>query len=305
MTFATLYHSASGASLEDFSCIGQRYDREAGLESGRLESWVVTVKGDEFSASYGIAGDFTRLSRAPSGTLFVAEAGGAVRVNRTPAARQKDDWKIHLLDGLISGVFAVDDDRTAYAWGERGSGHPVFRFEGTNFREIASPGFAINALHGVSDSQLVAAGDDGQAARFDGRIWTGVPTGTEEDLTAVHVESDQVVRLVGLGGSLLELQGGRFERVAKAPGPLFGVAGFNQQVWLGAGPLGLFRRTATGVECVKANIPARTLSAGSSLLITCDDEICGTRDGKAFGGKAEGLFAKLREGKPPLWETTT
>ncbi|MGN6105441.1 MAG: hypothetical protein ACTHU0_10080, partial [Kofleriaceae bacterium] len=80
--------------------------------------------------------------------------------------------------------------------------------------------------------------------------------------------------------------------------PLLGVAKWNNELWVAAGRLGLFKRTDKGkLECVKPNLRAVDLDARKDLIISCDDMIATTKTGKSFTATGQDCLLKQRKGK--------
>jgi hypothetical protein len=117
----------------------------------------------------------------------------------------------------------------------------------------------------------------------------------------VFVAGPDEMYAVGHGESLWEGSASGWGKVADGPGPLFGVAKFAGEVWVGAKNLGLFKRVRNTLESVNPDIHAVMMEARNVLLITCQDQIAATADGKTFATKAKGSMERMRDAKPPLF----
>lgn len=301
------YLSASGESERDCAYIAQRYDADRGFRPRESESWVMlhrpTEQGVATSGNIPSSNWYTGLWRAPSGVVFVSDAARrAVYRGEDLAHPLGGVWSDAQLPAAMHGVWGLDE-RNVYAWGGNREGFPLFRWDGSGWRDMPSPGFEVYALHGTSPSCLWAVGDAGQAAFFDGGRWYPYPTPTSEVLNSVFVRDRDRVYATGAHGSLLEGATHGWTKIADGPGPdqpLFAVAWWGDALWVAARQWGLLRRVGTSdvLEPVQPELWAMSLEAREGLLITATHCIAGTRDGETFTTAGDGILDDLTAGRP-------
>jgi hypothetical protein len=310
MPIVTNYQSASGPSYRDCCFIGQRYEHEDGFSPGDSECWLMSARVVDGKTvvrnQYGAARWFTGLWRSPSGAVYVADAEGEVHVNPSPNALDSNTtWTVHPFTTVIMGVWGLDA-AFVYAWGSTPqTGFHVFQWDGRRWQDLPTPGFEVVALHGAAPDLIYAVGAMGAIAHWNGRAWRRVASPVNEELVSVFVVSGDEQYATGNRGSLLEGSASGWGKIASGPSsdwPLHDVAKWNGELWIAAGPFGLMRRVgiSSDLEVVKPNLRATALDARQDLVVTCDDMIAGTGDGKDFRAAAKDSLKQARAGKPLL-----
>lgn len=305
-----IYAFASGASYADCAFIGRRWREKYGpnLSDSDFSILVNTPDPTAESTTHIRVGHWkamlTGLWRSiASGRVYVSDAslpGIHVFPDILSAAREHQSYDLRFAP---EGVYGLDDDHVL-TWGttKDASGrleYPVARFDGRTWQEIPNPGFPISRMHGIAPDLIYAAGWQGGMARWDGRGWTVFPMPTGEVLSDVFVAGPDEIYATGHNGSLLEGSASGWAVITRTIDdrlPYTCVAKWNDQLWVGGGAQGLFRRIGQTdqLELVKPNIRAASFDIrGGSLLITADNLIGGTMDGVNFRGAAINALCNL------------
>ncbi len=305
MEFTHSYHSASGSSMADCCFVGQRYEKERPFSPYASESWVLQTSLDPSSHKlssqlvYGVAGYFTMLWRAPSGTVYVAEADNRVHTSSRP--EEFKSWQQIEVPAFLRGIWGVDDS-CVFAWGVRDGVERLLRWNGSKWSELSAPGEIVR-MHGMASDFLFAVGTKGFLARWDGRNWQQIPIRTNETLAGIFVAGPDEYYACGEGGTLLSGTAHGWRERATAPGPLHDVAVFGGSVWIAAGEAGLMRLKGASnqLETVKPNVKALSFDARGQLLITCPDKIVGSSDGASFTSCCQQALERSTANREPLW----
>ncbi|HKD39535.1 MAG TPA: hypothetical protein VKB87_04510 [Myxococcaceae bacterium] len=306
MEFTHLYNTASGPAITDCCFIGQRYEKTKPFSPYASESWVLRNYLDPKSKqlicrlTYGVAGYFTMLWRAPSGTVYVAEADNRVHISSRP--EEFKSWRQTEVPAFLRGIWGLDDS-CVFAWGVRDRVQRLLRWNGSTWTELSAPGEIVR-MHGTSPDFMFAVGAKGLLARWNGQNWQQVPIRTNETLTGVFIAGPNEYYACGEGGTLLSGTAHGWRERATAPGPLHDVAVFAGSVWVAAGDAGLMRLKGTSneLEAVKPNVKALCFDVRGQLLITCSEELVGSSDGVSFGGCCEGALERYTANRKPLWQ---
>jgi len=308
MPLITLYQSASGPAYNAAYFLGLRFEEEEGFQPHDSEWWVMhttPVDGKtKTSIQYGTSRWLTRIWRSPAGVAYVSDAEGEIHVN--PDLRASDSharWTRHSFPCPIMGLWGLDD-QSVYAWGSTPKvGFHVFRWDGKVWHDLPSPGFDVLDVHGAAPDLVYAVGVAGAVARFDGRAWSRLASPVNENLVSVFVASGDEQYATGHRGSLLEGSASGWGKVAQGPStdwPLHAAVKWQGELWIAAGPFGLLKRagTTSRLDAVKPKLRATALEGGEALVVTGDDMIAGTRDGKDFKAAAQGVLLSMRASKP-------
>jgi hypothetical protein len=302
-------YNASGFEIDNCCVLGLHYTKEWGYKPDVGESWVIRTRPApvkdkvRFKGVYGFAGAmFTGLWRSERATYAVTNTS---QIHMSPDTETMEDhstWTVHrIAGGIMGGVWGLDDQHV-YAWYKTldEQGHVVF-YDGATWTELPPPPGRVLAMHGVSPDHVVAVGYGGLVARWDGKSWTKVAIPTKAVMTSVFIVGPDEMYAVGHDEGLWEGSASGWGRVAAGPGPLFGVAKFAGEVWVGAEKHGLWKRAGNKLECVDADLQAQVMDARGVLLITATDQLAETSDGVVFTKKAQGLLGRLRDAEPKLW----
>ena len=299
MKLAHHFNHASGLPT-DFHFVGYRYPSRYGFTPEMGESYALQFRDSRTDALLRQRGWYTGLWRSPGGHVYVSDAVGRVHVNTDPMPR-KAPWRFDKLPGLLQGVWGVNDNFVV-VWGHLPNKEVMYRWNGSTWSEMESPG-RVYAMHGSTPDFVYAVGDRGLIARWDGSRWHRVPSPTPTALTGVFVQGEDEIYAVGPGQKLLEGSvHGWSEILHFDGGMLYGVAKFKNEVWVGAGELGLMKLEKNKFQCIKPNIHAEKLEVRSALLISAPNVIAFTDDGKKFTGLGTDGFIKISARDSPLWE---
>ncbi len=297
------YFSVSGPAHDDCSFIGRRNRERYGMSAADADFWLMANRvegGTVMTHKRGPWKNFiTGIWRSPLGVNYVADA-------TLPGVHRYDDMlndsaqpRDSTLDMLPEGVWGLDD-ANVFAWGTRKGAsvareYPIYRWDGQHWREMPAPGFAVTVMHGIAPDLVYAAGWQGGIARWDGRGWTTLPLPTGEVLTDVFVAGSDELYATGMNGSLLEGSGSGWHLITRTQDerlPFTCVAKWQGELYVGGGPLGLFRRhgVSNQHDHIKPNVKATSFDSRVSLVITMDGGIAGTADGQSFKGAAMGTL---------------
>jgi hypothetical protein len=296
----TLGH-ASGPSDKDCHFICLRYPEKWGFKPEHGESWVFRAGGGMVHSLYGGRGWFTGLWRSPKGCVYVTDSVLGVHICQD-ARPPNPPFKVHKLDATLAGVWGLDDENV-FAWGIQRNAPVLFRWDGSAWSDMPSPGDVV-AMHGTTPKLLYAVGAGGLIAHWNGRAWKRSESPTKSVLSAVFVAAADEVYAVSTtrqGGELLRRDKKKFAEVCRGPGPLYGVAKFREDVWVGAGSHGLMKLDGGALVVAKPNIPADRLDARGNLVISSPDGICETADGKNFTRTPVKSIASALAKTPPKW----
>jgi hypothetical protein len=302
------YDSAGGPDLHDCCFLGLRYLRDHGLRSEWCESWVMRsspppAPGKQgINCNYSVGGWLTGLWRSPSNHLYATELNGRIHVCRDMSAMGTvTAWEtVDFKNVAMQGVWGHDDN-CIFVWCLIKTEPRVLFWNGSKWAELPPPPGKIVWMHGSAPDNVYAVGYRGLLARWDGHAWTKIPLTTTENFTGVFVAGADEMYAVGYGAALWEGTASGWGKVADGPGYLYGVAKFGGEVWVGAREHGLLKRVRNNLECVKPELRALMMDTRRVLLVTCDDQIASTADGKTFVTKAKGSFERIRGPKPPLF----
>jgi len=297
MTLGHAFFIASGPGMCDCHWLGHRFVAELGFRPEQGESWVGQGRADGHYSLLSQQGWMTGLWRTES-KVWVAEVSGRVYMNPSLELR-KEPWQTFRLDASLSGIWGLRDN-LVFAWGLRRSDPVAFLYEGTAWREIASPGH-IGCIRGVRDDLIYAVGLRGLIARWDGTSFRTVHGPTDANLCDVFVASDDEMYACGQGGHLLQGTVHGWEVLLQHNGPLHCVARWGDAVWVGTGPGGLFKLVNERLELFKPKVLAERFDTRGYLIGAAPNAIFETRDGSDFQGILLKTFMDLSAHQPPSW----
>ena len=288
------YGWASGIHYKDCAWIARRWRDRYGTTLSDSDFYICARTPDTYRCWGPWPNIVSGLWRAlPSGRVYVSDASqGSVHVyddiiNSDPGKVRRFD-----LGFAPEGIWGLDES-SIFAWGIRQAGpgdqQPhLARFDGTEWKEIPSPGFFITKMHGLSADLIYAAGRNGGMARWDGRSWTVFPMPTGEVFSDVFVAGPDEIYATGHSGSLLEGTANGWTLVTRTVDeriPYACVIKFADELFVGGGPLGLFRRRGQTeeLELVQPEAYATHFEARSgALIVTTPTRLMGSTDGQKF-----------------------
>jgi hypothetical protein len=235
------YDSAVGPDLHGGCFLGLRYLKEHGIKPEWCESWVMRSRpppapGKQvIKCSYGVGGWLTGLWRSPRNHLYATELYGRIHVCRDMETMGiASNWEgFDYKNVMMQGVWGLSDD-CVFVWCMIKTKPNVLFWNGSKWTELPPPPGKIVWMHGSSPDNVYAVGYRGLVARWDGGSWTKIPLPTQENFTGVFVAGSDEMYAVGSGEVLWEGSASGWGKVADGPGPLFGVAEFAGEVWVGA-----------------------------------------------------------------------
>lgn len=305
-----VYAFASGRAYTDCVFIGRRWREAYGTNLSDSDFWILV---NSPNPEPGVPSrTYTRWNSKNIKTgiwrslatdrVYVADASlPAIHVYHDVMDQSREADR-HRLRFAPEGVWGLDDENV-FAWGtgKDASGkfvYPVVRFDGHQWQEMPNPGFAISKMHGIAPDFVYAAGWGGGMARWDGRAWSVFPMPTGEVFSDVFVAGPDEMYATGHNGSLLEGSSNGWTMITRTLDerlPYACVAKWQGELWVGGGPLGLFRRVGNTdqLELYKPKVLATSFDARESLIATTDNAIVGTSDGQNFRGSAINALCDL------------
>ena len=306
MSLATEYHSASGTAGTDFAWLGTRFDEDVGFTPDDGESWVCCRWNDEaaglrFGLRWGGPAWLTGLWYSESRTAYVTQSRGKMSI--LPELPTLDSSRVITTDlpAALMGVWGLSDEYVI-AWGDRAQGEGMmFLWDGKAWNEIPAPGPRVIDVHGPARDLVYAVGEKGLISRWDGHAWNRVTSPTDSVLSSVHVVSENEMYACGPGQRLLDGSIHGWSVAIEADHSLFSVAKFGDDLWVGAGELGLMRRVGAGLEVVKEKIKTRKIEVRSEMIMSAPDKVAFSPDGKSFKSTAKGFLLDALADDRPAW----
>ncbi len=303
------YGSISGNSAGDFCCIAQRFDDSDGdFDPDCGESWVYHFGDDDDGGCFfGGQGWLTGVWYSPGRAAYVVDADGEAMVFRDPVilypgqkAAKGQITKVEL-DASLFGVWGLDD-RFVLAWGDHGDGGRIWRWDGKVWAELPKPPGTIMDVQGLAPDLVIAVGYHGMIAHWNGRKWTQLASPTRAGLNAVTVVSPDEMYACSSSGVLLEGSVHGWAEALDEGIPLFGVAKFKDNLYVGAGDKGLFLRKGQKLVPFKPTVKATTMEARKDLLVVADKLICTSTDGQRFDTTDEEFVLETLINEPECWK---
>jgi hypothetical protein len=302
-----VYLWASGPRYSDCVFLGRRHRDAYGSRASDSDFWIMVNRseGTQDGLTYARWGPWTNfltyLWQSKAGVVYIADATAKAIQVLADVMDHARGMRCDPLTFWPEGVWGLDDEHV-WAWGSRKDAAGkiecvVSRYDGKTWSELPLPGFVVVQMHGLAPDLIYAAGQQGSMARWDGRAWTPHPTPTGEPFTDVFVAGPEELYATGRLGSLLEGDGKTWRLVTRTMDerlPYHCVAKWHDELWVGGGPLGLFRRKGKTdeLELLKPKVGATSFDARDDLVITCDNRIVGTGDGANFRAAGIDILAK-------------
>lgn len=157
--------------------------------------------------------------------------------------------------GCTPNVTALwgSEDRDVHAGTYRGV---MYHWDGGAWSEVFDArDNAVNRMHGLSPDDVYAVGYEGLILRWDGRLWQRIAypggEGEGEVLTGVRAVSNDEVYICSRSGRIL--RGGRdgFELFCELPLTLYGIALFQDRIFLAAGDSGVHELIGDKTQMIK------------------------------------------------------
>jgi hypothetical protein len=291
------YSHASGVSKGDCHLLGYRYDADVGFQPDAGDSWVLRFTGTTIRSVFWKRGWLTGLWRAADGTIYVSDAASMVYVRALDATAYEHER----LDGTLTGVWGLDENHV-FVWGRRGGNPVMYVGHHHSWRPIPAPGFVID-IHGIRPDLVVAVGERGLIARWDGSAWHNMPSPSDRTLSSVFVVSDDEIYACGHGKQLLQGSVHGWVQVLEHSAPLRAVAKWKDEVWIAAGgDEGLSQLKNGKLVSVKPAIKATQLDARHDLIMSCPNKVADTPDGKEFSSLSVAIFEGAVKDEPPTWQ---
>lgn len=293
---AHAFVAASGTAPSDCALLAQRWDADLdGYRHGSGETHIMTVSPTTARLELGGVTWLTGIWRSPGRTVFVSDADGYVHVLRPGEA-----WRELEVDGTLIGVWGLEDE-TVWTWGSRGTEHVLYRWNGTGFLSVESPG-PIVAMGGHDVTALYAVGHGGLVARFDGHRWTRLESGTRISLNGVCVISDDEVYATAPEGVLFEGSAYGWTERARPGHLLHSIGAYGGTIYVGANePFGLMKLDGDALATVHPKFTTLRIDAREQLLLTTPNDIVASTDAQTWTGMRITTFERLVASYPPEW----
>jgi hypothetical protein len=220
---------------------------------------------------------------------------------RSAGLRPAGGWDITELPAALRGVWGLDEQHV-YTWGSWRGAFPWFAWDGSRWTPMPDPGFDVRGVHGLTPELVYAVGHAGQVAQWDGSEWRLFGTPTRDILTSVFVAAPDEIYAAGNDGTVLEGSASSWRKLAAIPpaSALSGVVKHQDSLLVGGGAQGLFRRGSTSdqFECVEPNLTVNGLDNRGALLVSADECVSSSADGRTFSHAAREYLLKHRAGIP-------
>jgi hypothetical protein len=299
MPTAYEFKAVSGETHRDCHFLGVRHDERMGKARDTGEHYVVQIAGNEVSSVLKTRAWLTGLWRTRSGRVFVCDADGGARVldSSAPGAPR---WSTQQLPAVLMGVWALDET-LAFTWGSGDAGPAMFQWNGSDWQAMECPG-RISSVRGSAPDLIYASGADGLLARWDGRRWSRVATGSAGHIGGVRVVSDQEMyavrdRQVLMDGSVH----GWSDRVDLGQA-VFTFEPLRGDLWISASNEGLCKLKDTALVPVKPKFKPFLLEARLGLLASTPELIAFSETGDTFETISLETFVQLVAGEEPWWK---
>jgi hypothetical protein len=300
MELVARFSAVSGLSDSDCVFVCHRFDEEAGFTPSECDSWVFWGDEDSLHLRFGGPRWITGIWYSDTRTAYIPDSKGKLTILRdVPNATSDAHAKSATLDAALMGVWGLSDELVV-AWGDNGDEGRMFVWNGKKWGDLPSPAKGVYDVKGLGPKDLVAVGEGGLIATWNGSRWTRVEPLVETPIAAVAVVSPDEMYAVA-GRRLLEGSRHGWAVALEAQHDLFGVAKFKDELWVGGGEEGLFKRKGKKLQCVKDNIPAELIEARQVLLAAADHVVATSVDGKAFRGFRASAALEALEDQDPGW----
>lgn len=294
------FSRASGASSEDCLVVAQRFREAWGVQPPDGESWLVRQTAAQTVTVFFKRGWYTGLWTSPTGAAFLSDANGAV--HRLPPGASSEvagNWVTDSVNATVMGVWGLSDEHV-FAWGLAAEARPaVFGWSGRDWRELPPLEERVIAMHGLRADAILAVGEKGLVAIWNGSRWTRMG-GVSQEITlgSVHVVSDEEIYAGSPDGALYQGSLHGWTAVYDDGEPVGGLAHWQGELWVGSlADSGLSKLAGRQLQPVKPALRALSLEARDELLLCTMDAVISTPDGVAFRGRLADDFAALLRGK--------
>jgi len=259
------------------------------MYSWRDEAWSTLEYDDAIVGVVALRLDpIEMLFMAPNGTVYRRFKGKDYEEEIDTGDEGPSDL-VHMRDiRMIDGkVFAVGMGRHAYV---RGSGGTWTAIDETCFvpRAKRKKAVGFNAVAGFSAKDAYAVGLKGEIWHYDGKKWTQQDSPTNVALTSVMCAANGTVYVVGLAGTVLKGQRGKWSVIdhQAADGHFWSVRIFKGEVYV-SGDDGVFRLKDDDLEHIKlkkrGEVSTAYLDANDKEMWSAGrNEIFRTRDGRTW-----------------------
>lgn len=299
MELGHFLNHASGRILDDCHCLGYRFDESIGFRPDVGESWIISTRPEYLDCMEGRLGWYTGLWRSEAKKAYVTAVSGRVLSNPKPTPG--NPWATTELPGVLEGVWGFDD-QNVYVWGRKGGDPLMYFFNGTDWSVMESPGFVVS-MHGIAKDFVVAAGEKGMVAHWNGNRWTQFPAASKTVLSDIYVADEDEIYVCGVGTSVFEGSAKGWNGLVTHPQLTGCIAKWKGQLWVGVGgDLGLSVLEGDSLTSKKPNIIPNSFDARHSLVMTASVGLVGTPDGENYMGRMNDSFARgAANTGPPIW----
>lgn len=299
------FGQASGLGFDGCSCLARRWKLDAPFRLDTGESHVFETEGEAASTEMPTAGRYSGVWRSASDAVYVCHQGGLILERPHPGA----DWRSFNYDGVLSGIWGLDDHEIVFAWGLAPGGQRhvmLLRSADGSWSETAAPDQPVFGMHGTHPGLILAVGKGGSISRWDDGRWLAMASPVTGALGSVFVVDEDEIYACGTGNDYV-LEGSIYGWARRGPFdfPLHRVAKHSGHLWVGTGLSGLQRLNPgeTTLEHVKPLVQAFHLDARDELLISGRDRFVATKDGVDFVAQPIDAYVDLAGRNPPIWSS--
>lgn len=290
MKSKTYFFQASGHSYDACFYLGRQHNLAHEQTANKTESWIMghhrTPKGRiTASVYYQSNGLLTGLWQAGNGAVFATRASmPAILFHPDPSNDSRRPFQeIKISECMPQGIWGLHE-QFVMAWGiDSNNISYLYLYKGTKWEAIAAPGFPIKSVHGIAENLILAVGQNGGIARWNGSRWKQYSQSGNEAYNGVFVVSINEIFVVGNNGSVLAGNPRTFKQLKRQNlqgAPLQAIAKWDNYIWIAAGESGLFtlQPKSNELELYNEEYRASGFDTRFDFIVACEDKIVGMNE---------------------------
>lgn len=290
------YHQMTGLGHALCHWLAYRFEADVGFRPEQGESWIGWAEGPRLTTSIRHTGWITGLYQTDT-KVWATEATGMVFFN--PTLGLSAPWESVRLEGVLRGVWGLSDDHV-FVWGLHDRKPIAFHWDGSEWREVGSPGFILRA-HGSAPDLVYGVGQRGLIARWNGSTaFESVASPVAGTVSDVFVASEDEMYACTSEGELLQGTVHGWEVLLRHPVGLTCVAKWRDAVWVGAED-GLYQLADEELTMVRPQARPIRFDARGELMITEPELLTHSLDGVNFRTINLDIIQRLTAHREPTW----